>query len=72
MKTKLTVILIADITGYTDYLASANRSDVDALINQQKRLLAPLIEARDGWIVKWMGDAVLATFSSASDAIYCG
>lgn len=72
MQTELRVILIADITGYTDYLARAGRGDIVALVNQQKNLISPLIEKRPGRIIKWMGDAVLAVFGSATDAIFCG
>ena len=72
MQTELRVILIADITGYTDYLARAGRGDIVALVNQQKNLIAPLIEKRPGKIIKWMGDAVLAVFGSTTDAIFCG
>lgn len=72
MRSKLAVILIADITGYTAYLSSAGPSEIRALIHQQKALLSPLIEAHGGRIIKWMGDAVMADFVSAGGAIHCG
>jgi class 3 adenylate cyclase len=72
MKTRLAAILIADITGYTAYLARADRTAVEAVVRQQKQLLTPLINAHHGTIVKWMGDAVLATFESSTEAALCG
>ena len=72
MRTQLMAILITDLAGYTAFSSSATRDDVAAAIQQQKRVIVPVIRRYRGRIVKWIGDAALCVFNSATDAILCG
>jgi len=72
MTPKLLAVLITDVSGYTAFTASAPREELSAAIRQQQELAPPIVKARRGRIVKWIGDAVLAVFESATDAVLCG
>jgi class 3 adenylate cyclase len=39
---------------------------------QQQKIIAPVIAHFRGKLVKWIGDAALAVFGSATDAVLCG
>ncbi len=72
METKLLAILLTDISGYTAFSSGAERGDIEAAVRQQQRIIAPVIEHFKGRLVKWIGDAALTVFGSATDAILCG
>lgn len=72
MRTRLRAVMLTDLAGYTAFSAGATRSDIAAAIRQQKRIIAPVIKAYRGRIVKWIGDAVLCVFDSTTDAVLCG
>lgn len=71
MKRRLTTILAADAVGYSR-LMEANEAktyaDLQAHLNE---LILREVEARDGQIVKLMGDGVLAEFGSVVGAVDC-
>jgi adenylate cyclase len=67
---RLTAILAADVVGYGRLL----REDEAATLARFKAcvdLLAPLVKAHEGRIIKTMGDGVLAAFESAVEALTC-
>jgi adenylate cyclase len=67
---RLTAILAADVAGYSRML----RADESATLAEFKaclEILAPLVDAHGGRIIKTMGDGVLAAFSSAVEALCC-
>lgn len=74
MKTnsKLLAILLTDLSGFTAFTSGANRSGVIQAVYQQKALIEPIVAAFHGRLVKWIGDAALVVFESATDAILCG
>ena len=72
MKTELVAILLTDLSGFTEFSNQANRSDVATSIDQQKSLIGPVVQKYNGRLVKWIGDAALAVFTSATDAVLCG
>lgn len=72
METRLLAILLTDMSGYTAFSSRAERSDIEAAVRQQQKIIAPVIAQFRGRLVKWIGDAALAVFGSATDAILCG
>lgn len=70
--TKLMAILLTDLSGFTSFTAQSDRSNILHAVHQQKTIIEPIIDSFKGRIVKWIGDAALAAFDSATDAILCG
>jgi adenylate cyclase len=67
-KRQLLAIMFTDMEGYSERCAQ----DEDAalgLLEEHDRLLVPIVDQRGGTIVKRVGDAIVATFSAASDAL---
>ncbi len=72
MKTKLLAIMFTDISGYTAFSSSVRRESMHAAVKQQQKIIAPIIERFNGHLIKWIGDAAMAKFESATDSIFCG
>lgn len=72
MNTHLVAIMLTDMSGFTSFTAHSERSTLAAAVEQQQRLILPLIEGFSGRLVKWIGDAALAVFPSVADAVECG
>ncbi len=72
MRNRLMAVMLTDLTGYTAFSSTATRTEISAAIRQQKRVIAPVIGRYRGRIVKWIGDAALCVFDSATDAVLCG
>src|SRR5688572_19202023 len=67
-KRRLAAVWFADIVGYT----TLSRNDEPAalrLVDLLQRLAREIAEAHDGRVVKFIGDAVLAEFSSTDSAV---
>ena len=67
---QLAAIMFTDIVGYTALMGK----DEDAaftLLKKNRELQQPIIEKHKGRLLKEIGDAILASFSSASDAVFC-
>ncbi len=62
-------VLFTDIVGSTAYFEQ--RGDVEglALVHRHNELLFPLVEAFRGRIVKTIGDAIMAVYDDAADAV---
>ncbi len=72
LKTRLLAVLLTDMSGFTEYSSRADRVDVAAAVRQQQNIIGPVIAKFRGRLVKWIGDAALATFDAATDAVLCG
>lgn len=72
METRLVAIMLTDMRGYTEFSSRSDRKEVVAAVRQQQALIAPAVGQFRGRLIKWIGDAALATFASATDAILCG
>jgi adenylate cyclase len=68
---KLTVILSADVKGYSRLMGEDEESTVHTL-RSYKNLMGGLIQQHRGRIVDAPGDNVLAEFASVVDAVQCG
>lgn len=65
---QLAAIMFTDIAGYTAVMGEDEQRAFE-LLGQNRRLQRPLIEAHQGRWIKELGDGVLASFLSVSDAV---
>ena len=66
---QLVVIMFTDIVGYTA-LMGEDEEKAFKILKKNKQVQKPLIEKYDGKWLKEIGDGVIASFSSVSDAMY--
>lgn len=67
---QLAAIMFTDIVGYTA-LMGKDEEKAFALLKKNRQIQKPIIEKYGGKWLKEMGDGVLASFSTVSDAVYC-
>jgi len=67
---KLAAIMFTDIVGYSRIMSADERHGLK-LLNQHDAILMPIIEKRNGKVLKKMGDAVFAEFNSSVNAVEC-
>jgi class 3 adenylate cyclase len=65
-------ILFSDIKDFTAHSAAAPRMGAIELARRHRELASPIIRQRRGNLVKTIGDALLVTFDSATDAVLAG
>ena len=67
---QLAAIMFTDIVGYTK-LMGESELQAFTLLEKSRNIQRPLVEQYHGKWLKEMGDGVLVSFSSVSDAVYC-
>ncbi|MFC2124700.1 adenylate/guanylate cyclase domain-containing protein [Bacteroidota bacterium] len=67
---RLAAIMFTDIVGYTALMGS-DEDKAFQLLRKNRDLQRPLIKKYKGEWLKEMGDGILASFSTASDAVRC-
>ena len=67
---QLAAIMFTDIVGYTALMGDDEDKAFD-LLDKNRQLQKPLIEQFGGQWIKELGDGVMASFSSAIDAVTC-
>ena len=63
-------ILFSDIRDFTPFAESLTANETFEFINQYLKHLGPLIRMHNGFIDKYIGDAIMALFENPVDAIY--
>lgn len=67
---QLAAIMFTDLVGYTA-LMGEDEDKAFQVLAKNRNLQKPLIESYGGQYLKEMGDGILTSFNSASDAVYC-
>jgi adenylate cyclase len=65
-----TAVRFTDIVGYTRLMGSDEKKAVE-LLRKNRRIQKPIIRKYHGRWLKEMGDGILASFESVSDAVHC-
>ena len=68
---KLAAIMFTDIAGFTA-LSAQNESKALKLLDTQKEIITPIIKNFNGILHKEIGDGLLFTFRTVTDALKCG
>nr|MBA4139956.1 adenylate/guanylate cyclase domain-containing protein [Segetibacter sp.] len=66
---QLAAIMFTDIVGYTALMGEDEQKAFE-LLDKNRQLQKPLIEQYDGTWIKELGDGVMASFHTVSDAVY--
>jgi class 3 adenylate cyclase len=69
---RLLTILFSDVKDYTTQSANRRRGGVLDIVRRHRDRVFPIVKKHHGRVVKQMGDAILATFDSATDAVLAG
>ncbi len=66
-----TIVLVADLTGYTRGFRSHSDAEMASFLDRFYRMSAHVIEEKGGRVIKFIGDSVLSTFppEAPSDAV---
>ena len=67
---QLAAIMFTDIVGYT-HLMGEDEERAFQLLKKNRQVQKPIIEKHGGKWLKEMGDGILASFTTVSDAVYC-
>ena len=71
VKRRLAAILAADVVGYSRLMEQDEAGTLATLKIRRKEVLDPILASYQGRIFKFVGDGILAEFSSAVDAVEC-
>jgi class 3 adenylate cyclase len=64
--------MLTDIKGFTQRTSHSSREALKQLLDDHERLLYPVFRYYQGALVKTIGDALLITFESPTNAVLCG
>ena len=67
---QLAAIMFTDIVGYTALMGVSERKAFE-LLKKNRGIQKPVIEKFNGRWLKEIGDGVLASFPTVTDAVYC-
>ncbi len=67
---QLAAIMFTDIVGYTALMGEDEEKAFE-LLEKNRLVQRPIIEEHNGRWLKEIGDGVLASFTTVSDAVYC-
>src|SRR5205085_8356435 len=66
---QLAAIMFTDIVGYTA-LMGTNEQKAFELLKKNRQIQKPIIEELNGKFIKELGDGILASFNTVTDAVY--
>ncbi|TNF91939.1 MAG: adenylate/guanylate cyclase domain-containing protein [Gammaproteobacteria bacterium] len=72
METRVLTMMLTDIKGFTQKTSHSSREALKKLLDDHERLLYPVFRYYQGTLVKTIGDALLITFESPTNAVLCG
>ena len=67
---QLAAIMFTDIVGYTALMGNDEQKAFE-LLNKNREIQKPLIKRYNGTWIKEMGDGVMASFQTVTDAVFC-
>ena len=67
---QLAAIMFTDIVGYTALMGKDEQKAFE-ILKKNRQIQRPLIDHHKGKFLKEMGDGILASFHTVSDAVYC-
>src|SRR5687768_9831449 len=67
---QLAAIMFTDIVGYTALMGEDEQKAFD-LLRKNRQLHQPVIKQFNGTWIKELGDGILASFSTVTDAVLC-
>src|SRR5690242_11879805 len=70
MKTETLTVMLVDLVGSTPLVESASRQQVVEMMDDVGIPIRQAVAEFGGTIIKFTGDGYLATFQSASEALY--
>jgi class 3 adenylate cyclase len=71
-RTENLTVMFTDIVGYTEQTVQQSRQAGQALMRRHDQLLLPVLARFGGRLVKRIGDGMLVSFRSPTDAVRCG
>ncbi len=72
MSSRVLTVMFTDIQGFTERTSSTSRESLQELLAVHEDLLLPVTAQYGGRLVKSIGDALLVTFTSPTNAVLCG
>jgi class 3 adenylate cyclase len=67
---QLAAIMFTDIVGYTAIMGEDEHKAFE-LLRKNRKLQQPIIDGYNGKWIKELGDGVLASFQTVTDAVFC-
>lgn len=71
MQRKTRAIMFSDIKGYSKMMGDDETAAL-VVLEKHNTIIVPIIEKEGGKVLKFIGDAILSSYESASDAVRCG
>jgi class 3 adenylate cyclase len=71
MRTETLSIVFTDIKGYTAATSAQTHQQNAQMLRRTERLVAPVVRAYDGRVIKSIGDAYMIVFRSPTEAVKC-
>jgi class 3 adenylate cyclase len=71
MRTETLAIVFTDIKGYTAATSAQTHQENARMLRRIERLIAPVVRAYSGRVIKSIGDAYMLVFRSPTEAVRC-
>lgn len=69
MRTEMRAVLFADICGSTELYNTLGDTHAKVIVDETMRLMASVVPARNGRVIKTIGDEIMCVFPDADDAV---